>query len=298
MPCLRRLPTISRPRSTLFAAAPRSSRPKISQLSKADWQKPSQRSSGVGQPMASAEQYLLNDAIADYRIEWGDTRSSADTIAARLKHVSDFLEAEESAGGVFGLETSCAVACGTPFVTAFRAWSRKQPVTWRNKAGQVTASRPRSAATTEESVLQLAAALNHAVDADPPRSERRPVYRPLPRKQVSRPRRHRVDVATLAAMLGYAAEPEKRRGSLHAFLVASICTITRPDAVVNICVAPEREQWFPGSPTLDLNPFGRAQTKKYGHCCRCCRSWQHGWQPSSRLISASTPPIAQARATW
>lgn len=164
---------------------------------------------------------------------------------------------------MFGMATSCAVACSTPFVTAFRAWSKDQPVTWHNKAGAVTASRSRSAATTEESVLQVAAALNHAADADPPRSERRPTYKPLPRKQVSRPRRHRVDVPVLADMLAYAAEPEKKRASLHAFIVASLCTIARPDTVVDICVAPDREQWFPGSATLDLNPFGRAQTNKY-----------------------------------
>jgi integrase len=216
-----------------------------------------------GQPLASAAAYLLSDAIADYRLEWGDLQPSADTIRARLKHVLDFLQAEEDRAGMFGLETSCAVACGTPFIAAFRAWSKDQPVVWRNKQGDVTTSRPRSAASTEESVLQLAAVLNHAADADPPRSERRPVYKPLPRKQVSRPRRHRVEVPVLARMVRYAAEPGKKRASLHAFLVASICTLARPDAVVDICVAPEREQWFPGSPTLELNPFGRAQTKKY-----------------------------------
>jgi integrase len=217
-----------------------------------------------GQPLASADAYLLSDAIADYRLEHGDLQRSADSIKARLDHVVDFLEAEEArSGGVFGLETSCAAAAGNVFVTAFRAWSRERPVQWRNKAGDVTVSRPRAAATTEESVLQVAAALNHAVDADPPRSEKRPVYRPLPRKQVSRPRRHRVEVPVLADIVGYAAEPNQKRASLHAFVVASLCTIARPDSVVDICVAPDREQWFPGAPTLDLNPFGRAQTNKF-----------------------------------
>lgn len=62
---------------------------------------------------------------------------------------------------------------------------------------------------------------------------------------------------------GYAAEPGTRRGSLHAFIVASICTIARPGAVVDISVSPDREQWWPGSPTLDLNPHGRTQNKKH-----------------------------------
>ena len=216
-----------------------------------------------GQPTASADAYLLSDAISDYRLEHGDLQTSAVTIAARLKHVLDFIEAQEDLGGMFGIATSCAVACGIPFATAFRAWSAAQPVVWRNKQGAITASRPRAAATTEESILQVAAALNHAADADPPRSERRPAYKPRPRKQVSRPRRHRVDVPVLADLLAYAAEPNQKRSSLHAFIIASLCTIARPDSVVDICVAPDREQWFPGSSTLDLNPFGRAQTNKY-----------------------------------
>jgi hypothetical protein len=78
-----------------------------------------------GQPLAQAQAYLLTDAIADYKIEWGDTRASADTIAGWLAHVVGFLDAEEALGaeGRFGLATSCAVACSSVFVDAFRAWS-------------------------------------------------------------------------------------------------------------------------------------------------------------------------------
>ena len=216
-----------------------------------------------GQPLTSASAYLLTDAIADYQVEHADHKGSSVSINARLKHVLDFLAAQQREGGQYGHATSCAAACDLAFATAFRAWSAKQPVVWRNKAGEVTVSKPRAAATTEESILQIAAVLNHAADAYPPRSERRPLYKPKPRKQVSRKRKTRVDVAVLADMLAYASEPEKKRASLHAFLVASICTMARPDSVVDICVAPDREQWHPGSPSLDLNPFGREQTKKY-----------------------------------
>lgn len=216
-----------------------------------------------GQPLAKADAYLLTDAIADYLLEHGNLQPSASSINARLKHVLDFVEAQDANDGMFGLSANCAIACGMPFITASRAWSKAQPVDWRNKEGEVTVSRPRSAAATEESVRQVAAALNHAANADPPRSDKKPVYSPLPRKQVSRPRRHRVDVPVLADMLGYAAEPGTKRHSLHAFIVASLCTAARPDSVVDICVAPDREQWHAGSTELDLNPFGRGQTKKY-----------------------------------
>ena len=217
-----------------------------------------------GQPLAQAQAYLLTDAIADYRLEWGDARASADTIEGRLKHALDFLDAEEARGsdGRFGIATSCAAACTTVFVHAFRAWSRQQPVVWRNKAGEVTRSKTRSPAATEAAIAQLVAVLNHAVNADPPRSDKRPTYKPLPPSQVQRTRRTRIGIDELAKIVAYAAEPNKRRGSLHRFVVASICTIARPGAVVEISVAPDRGQWWPGAPTIDLNPTGRAQNKK------------------------------------
>ncbi len=215
-----------------------------------------------GQPVAKGESYLLTDAIADYRLEWGDARASADTIASRLKHAIDFLEAQDADGGRFGLATTCAVACTTAFATTFRDWSRAQPAVWRNGKGAVTVSRPRSPASTEATIAQVIATLNHAASADPPRSDKRPTYKPLPGKQVQRKRRTRIGVAELAKIVAYAAEPNRQRESLHAFVVASICTIARPGAVVDICVAPERQQWSPGSDTLDLNPSGRVQNKK------------------------------------
>jgi integrase len=105
--------------------------------------------------------------------------------------------------------------------------------------------------------------LNHAANAEPPRSDKRPIYRPLPAAQVQRKRRTRVGVEELAKMVAYSAEPGKQRGSLHAFLIGSLCTIARPGAVVDINVAPDREQWWPGAPTIDLNPQGRTQNKKH-----------------------------------
>jgi integrase len=213
-----------------------------------------------GQPLARAAEYLLTDAIADYRTEWGDLQSSADSIRARLSHVVNFLEQDREGPG---LATSCAEAATTPFIRRFRAWSQAEPVTWKNGKGEVTVSRPRAPSTTEESVVQLMAALNHACDADPPRSTMRPTYSAIGRKKVSPRRKHRIsDVGILAAMLEYAKDNRRRR-PLHAFLVASLCTIARPDAIVDISTDPARRQWHPGSPTIDLNPAGRIQTKKY-----------------------------------
>ena len=213
-----------------------------------------------GQPLARDGGYLLTDAIADYRLEWADERTSAESIRARLKHVVDFLEADHEGSG---LAATCKEAATTAFIRRFRAWSKLQPVTWKNKQGEVTVSRPRSPATTEESVTQLMAALNHACNADPPRSDARPSYSAIGRKLVTSKRKHRIDdVGLLADMLDY-AKANRRRRSLHAFLVASICTLARPDTVVDISTDPSRRQWWLGSAMIDLNPAGRVQTKKH-----------------------------------
>ena len=64
-------------------------------------------------------------------------------------------------------------------------------------------------------------------------------------------------------MVAYAADRGTQRGSLHAFAGRSLCTIARPGAVVDINVTPDREQWWPGAPLIDLNPQGRTQNKKH-----------------------------------
>ncbi len=218
-----------------------------------------------GQALAQAKAYLLTDALADYNLEWGCHQISADTILSRLNHVTAFLDAEQARGaeGRFGHGTTCELACSKVFVTAFRAWSRQQPVVWKNKAKEIVKSRPRSPAATEAAIAQLIAALNHAANAEPPRVDKRPIYKPLPASQVQRKRRNRIGLEEIAKMLAYAAEPDRQRESLHAFLIGSICTMARPSSVVDINVTAERGQWWPGSPTIDLNPVGRAQNKKY-----------------------------------
>lgn len=218
-----------------------------------------------GQPLTQAKAYLLTDAIADYNLEWGCNQVSADTIVSRLNHVVAFLDAEEARGpeGRFGQATTCELACSKVFVTAFRAWSRLQPVVWKNKKKEIMTSRPRTPAATEAAIAQLIAVLNHAANAEPPRVDKRPIYKPLPASQVQRKRRTRIGLEEIAEMLVYAAEPDRQRESLHSFLVASICTLARPGAICDISVAPDRGQWWAGSPTIDLNPVGRAQNKKY-----------------------------------
>lgn len=65
--------------------------------------------------------------------------------------------------------------------------------------------------------------------------------------------------------LRYATDPKfpiKRRARDH-FLIASVATVARPDAVYDISTDPKRRQWDSASRVLHLNPVGRRQTKKY-----------------------------------
>ncbi len=206
-----------------------------------------------GAPRASAKAYLLTDAIADYRIEVGDNRSSADSIKARLNHVLDYLDAANLTGA------SCADVTEA-WIGRFRRWSAAKPVEHKKKDGTVTVTRPRSPAATEASVMQVKAALNHAFTEK--RIEAAPAFKQLGNKKVSRPVTARIDVPTIAKMLAYAAESPRRR-ALHRFLIASICTIARPDAIFDMSTDHKRGQWRPGEKLIDLNPQGRAQTKKH-----------------------------------
>ena len=205
-----------------------------------------------GQSVADASKYLLLQALMGYYEEVGQDRVSRESIKARLKHLTEFVHATDQVGA------TCADV-DERFVRHFRAWSAAQPIVSVNKVGEVTSSRPRSPATTEESVIQLKAALNHAV------AERRiqvvSKVTILGRSKVSPDNITRVDLPIIASMLRYASA-SPRRAALHAFLVASITTLARPDAVFDISTNEARQQWRKGSHLLRLNPRGRTQTNK------------------------------------
>lgn len=205
-----------------------------------------------GHATADACAYLLVDALADYKLEIGEHRTSASSIKARLGNVIDFLQATHRT------EMTCADA--DIIVDTLRRWLAARPVTWRNKSGVVTRSRQRSPAAVEEAVHQLRAALTHAVTMK--RSNAVPTFKGRPRADVSPLRTERGDVALLARFLAYAADPaHPRRRPLHAFLVGSICTLGRPDAVVDISTSTGRRQ-LRTKGLIDLNPAGRTQTRK------------------------------------
>ena len=205
-----------------------------------------------GQTVADAAKHLLLDALCSYFEEVGQERVSADSIKARLKHLSAFVHDT-------GQEAITCADVDDRFVGQFRRWASALPVVSRNKEGVITASRPRSPATVEESVIQLKAALNHAVSKR--RIESVPSFKIKGRESVTPENTTSVELETLATMLRYAAA-SPRRSALHAFLIGSITTLARPDAVLDISTDPARAQWSEGAHLLRLNPKGRTQTKK------------------------------------
>lgn len=207
-----------------------------------------------GQPLPrEAEDYFVTDAIADYLALKDDK-----ILEARLAHVVAYI----------GTLESQAVLCSQvneDWVKRFRTWSGKQPVvlSWKQGGKMVTRKRkePRAPSTTENSLIQLAAAINAAHGrgdiAHPP------MFRPIQTKELNRTPKRRLSIEDMAAAFRYAIEPKKRRESLHRFLMAAVATAARPDAIHDISTKPERDQWHSDKRVLALNQRGRRQTKKY-----------------------------------
>jgi len=111
-------------------------------------------------------------------------------------------------------------------------------------------------------VLQLAAAINAAAKRGD--ISRPAQLKPIPTKELNRTPQRRLSVADLADAFRYATDPKypTKRFGLHRFLMLSVGTAARPDAVHDFSTKPERRQWNPQRRVIALNPAGRRQTRK------------------------------------
>lgn len=214
-----------------------------------------------GQLRQAKAGYLLVDAIETYDTMVVEHRPSAQAIRARLSHLLDYLQTLDDP----------AVPCEAideDWVARFRKWALDQPiVSAKGKA------RMRSLSTVENSVIALSAAINDAFRRKNTVSEAR--FKVIPAAQVNRSPTHRAGVKELAAMFRYCVNPIgaptdkmqvrwiRERAALRRFLIASVGTMARPDAVHDISTKLERRQWNGEARVLALNPEGRRQTKKY-----------------------------------
>lgn len=193
-----------------------------------------------GQVRNAAQSYLVTEAIEAYQAEIGDERASAKAIRSRLAHVLDYIASLPD-------PAVQAVAVDEQWVERFRKWALKQPI-----VSPTGTKRLRSLSTVETCVAMLSAAINHAYKM---RQILTPAnFKVVPFKDVNRTPQHRSDIEQLSAMFRYAMNlPALRR-----FLALSVATLARPDAVHDFNVD---KQWK--GRTIELNPPGRRQTKKY-----------------------------------
>ena len=205
-----------------------------------------------GNRRAGTRVYLAA-AIADYLTLAAD-KDSIEAIRARLTHVLAYLVDRNLA----------AIACDDvdeAWIENFRKWFHAKPI-----VTPTGIEKQRSWSTVENSVLQLAAAVNRCGGIAAKFKARQP-------KEVNRTPQHRSDIAELAAMFRYCVSPEagkqpperakRDRASLLAFLRISVATMARPDAAHDVSTEPARQQWNAKHRVLNLNPAGRRQTRKY-----------------------------------
>ena len=243
-----------------------------------------------GQARTGAHGFLLNDAIADYHVAIGSQRTSSDAIRSRLRHVVHFIMSlPGQAVRVDDVDTE--------WVEGFRRWAIRQPVI--TSGGN---HRSRTAGTVEASVRQLSAVINAAAKrGDVSRGAQFQARAP---RDVSRTPEYRADVSTLAKMFGYATDRARanRCGPLHRFLIASVSTLARPDAVLDLSTLPARKQWNSARGIVALNPAGRAQTKKYRAVVRA--PWQFAAWLDADVDAAGNKggapfvPVASVKHAW
>lgn len=195
-----------------------------------------------GQPIDQKGDFVAV-LIANYK----GTKPVGDAIHPRLDHVLLFLE---KTGRV---ENRCEDV-NEEWAASFREWMRART------------DRSRSLGTIENSLIQLAAALNFGGVT--------PGFKPIPTTDTNRTPEYRASIDKIAEMFRFCLDPKadtpkmrerviKSRTNLLNFLRISVATWCRPDAAHDFSTSPARRQWFAEAGIISLNPHGRRQTKKY-----------------------------------
>lgn len=213
--------------------------------------------------------YTVHQAMTDYWTLHGAEQASADAIRARLKLVNRFIDHEIAIGVL--REPVLPTVLDAEWLMRFRKWGTEiDPVTQRRRDPETRewtlSTRKRAKSTVEESIIQLKAALRFNVK----RMEAVPELKHLPRAAVTPERNFRLSLDQIAEMLDYTAEGDPELSPAHParlmplrrYLIGAICTLVRPDALYDISVRPDRQQWHRDAGVLDLNPAGRIQTRK------------------------------------
>ncbi|MEO5937455.1 MAG: hypothetical protein ABIQ43_00425 [Sphingomonas sp.] len=204
-----------------------------------------------GQRRGGGSDQLLLRVITDY-LAIQEERTAIKAIRPRLNHVVRYV-------------TDLAapdLRCGRVdenWITGFRTWLAKRPVVLTSGKKRVE---PRSLSSIENSVIQLAAAINAAHKRGD--NSRPAQFKPVPTKELNRTPQRRLTIDELADAFSYATDPQypTKRLGLHRYLMLTVGTAARPDAVHDFSTSPERRQWNSERRIVALNPAGRRQTKK------------------------------------
>ncbi|UAJ10043.1 tyrosine-type recombinase/integrase [Glacieibacterium megasporae] len=219
--------------------------------------------------VADQDHYAVPSALADYWQEHGSKQASSEAIKARLKLLTRFLDVQVHTGRL--VDPILPDDIDESVLGRFRSWAQIDPIVARKKDDDGNwidgASRTRSASTAEESIIALKAALNHAVGKR--RIRYAPALKHKTRDQVTPARSYRLSVEGIGELLdftmrgsGKSAGHPARLMPLRRYLIGAICTLGRPDAILDMSVSPKRGQWMQDAHCFALNPEGRLQTNK------------------------------------
>lgn len=227
---------------------------------------------------------LVTTAIADYLL-LSEHKASHEAIAARLAHVITYIATLNRA------DIYCN-AIDEAWIARFRTWLEARPIV--SVKGKIL--RERSLSTVENSVMQLAAAINAAYQRrDTPHPPR---FKPIQIHELNRSPQYRADVAMIGRMFAYALEANRGRENLLGFLRISLVTLARPDAAHDVSVDPKREQWNAEHRILDLNPLGRRQTRKYRAKTPIPRQAARILEDARENSGGFVVPVGSIRSAW
>ena len=238
-----------------------------------------------GQPLPESHGKLVLDAIADYLTVVAPDRVSEEAIRARLAHVVHYIE------GMANPSVPCS-AINEHWIDQFRKAMAAVPIANIRKDGTLGNARKRSPSTIENSVIQLAAVIKYATG-------NAPAFRPVQTTKLNRSPTYRASIADLAAMLRWCIEGGVRYDPLRRFIILSIATGARPDAVHDFSTDPGRQQWLRSHNLIDLNPKGRQQTKKHRPIIRCPQQLVESLNATTgHFVSSARGSVASVKSAW
>lgn len=204
-----------------------------------------------GQRRGAGSDQLLLRVITDY-LATQEELPAIKSIRPRINHVVRYLTELATP------DLRCS-RVDEDWITRFRTWLAKQPVVLSSGEARIE---PRSLSSIENSVIQLAAAINAAHARGD--NSRPAQFKPIPTKELNRTPQRRLSIDELADAFNYATDPRypTKRLGLHRFLMLTVGTAGRPDAIHEFSTAPARRQWNFERRVIALNPAGRRQTKK------------------------------------